>query len=61
MRGAVCRLLRKCLNIEVEAEGSWVMCFFRHWNRPKSCQHFQGEVEYGRGSTGGVTGIQGKT
>lgn len=35
--------------------------FFRHWNSPKSCQHFEGEVEYGRGSTGGVAGVQGKT
>lgn len=61
MRGAMWRLLRKCLNIEVETEGSWVMYFFRHWNGPKSCQHFKGEVEYGRGSTGGVTDIQGKT
>lgn len=37
------------------------MYFFRHWNSPKSCQHFKGEVEYRRGSTGGVTDIQGKT
>lgn len=37
------------------------MYFFRRWNSPKSCQHFKGEVENGRGSTGGVTHIQGKT
>lgn len=34
--------------------------FFRHWNSPKSCQHFKGEMEHGRGSPGGVADIQGK-
>lgn len=38
----------------------WVHVFFRHWNSPQSCQHFQGEVEYGRSSTGGASGLQGE-
>lgn len=48
------------LNIEVKAVGLWVIFFFRHWNSPESCEHLQGEVEYGRGRTGGASGIQGE-
>lgn len=63
MRGAMWRLLGIYLqlNIERETAGSWVIYFFRRWNSPKSRQHFKGEVEYGRGGTGGAAGIQGKT
>lgn len=47
-------------NIETETARSCVIYIFRHWNSPKSCQHFKGEVEHGRGSTRGVADIQGK-
>lgn len=36
------------------------LSFFRHWNSPQSCQHFQGEVEHGRSSPGGASGVQGE-
>lgn len=47
--------------LKAETAGSQVMYFFRYRNSPKSCQHFKGEVERGRSSTGGVADIQGKT
>lgn len=51
------------LKIEIERVGLWVhvfFFFFRHWNGAQSCQHFQGKVEYGRGSTRGAPGVQGE-
>lgn len=36
------------------------LSFFRHWNSPQSCQHFQREVEHGRSSPGGASAVQGE-